>query len=62
MSIYSTISQPEFQRTMIVPVANRRRMSRAELLGLHSHQTVCGKTVHVWIRDSKYLGGRRVRE
>jgi hypothetical protein len=36
-------------------------MSPAELLGQHTHQTVCGKCVHVWIRDGKYLARGRYR-
>jgi len=39
--------------------ADRRPMSRAELLGQHSHQTVCGKSVHVWSRGGKYLARGR---
>lgn len=34
-------------------------MRQAELLGQHSHQTVCGQSVHVWIRDNKYLARGR---
>ena len=36
-------------------------MVRAGLLGHHTHQTVCGKCVHVWIRDGKYLARGRHR-
>jgi hypothetical protein len=44
-----------------------RRMLRAELLGAHTHQTVCGIEVHVWLRDGKFLArgsyqGRRFGE
>ena len=37
----------------------RRRMVRAELLGQHTHRTECGKEVHVWKRDGKYLARGR---
>jgi hypothetical protein len=39
--------------------APRRRMVRAELLGQHSHQTTDGQSVHVWVRDNKYLARGR---
>ncbi|MCY2995647.1 MAG: hypothetical protein NTY19_48545 [Planctomycetota bacterium] len=39
----------------------RRRMVRAELLGQHSHQTADGQSVHVWVRDQKYLARGRHR-
>ncbi len=38
-----------------------RRMVAAELLGQHTHHTVCGKAVHVWLRDGKYLARGRYR-
>jgi hypothetical protein len=41
------------------PPILRRRMIPAELLGGHSHMTTCGKGVHVWIRDGKYLARGR---
>jgi len=34
-------------------------MVRAELLTEHTHQTVCGQRVHVWIRNKKYLARGR---
>ena len=42
-------------------------MVRAELLGQHSHQTVCGKNIHIWQRAGKfiargYIDGKRFGE
>ncbi len=34
---------------------NTRPMVRAELMGSHSHDTLCGVEVHVWMRGGKYL-------
>jgi hypothetical protein len=34
---------------------DRRSMVRANLLGQHSHQTVCGKNIHIWQRAGKYI-------
>jgi hypothetical protein len=36
-----------------------RRMTRAELLGSHSHGTLCGPRVHVWRRAGRYLARGR---
>src|SRR5262249_21433002 len=36
-----------------------RRMVRAELMGGHSHSTLCGVWVHVWRRGDKYLARGR---
>src|SRR5205807_9376577 len=36
-----------------------RRMVRAELMGSHSHVTLCGVQVHVWHRGGKYLARGR---
>ena len=36
-----------------------RRMIKAELLGQHSHATLCGIDVHVYVRDGKYLARGR---
>lgn len=30
-------------------------MARAELLGQHSHQTICGKNIHIWQRAGKFI-------
>ncbi len=37
----------------------QRRMQRAELLGRHTHDTQRG-TVHIWVRDGKYLARGRL--
>src|SRR4051794_11990244 len=42
-----------------------RRMSRATLMGRHSHRTSSGVELHIYIRDGKYLArgsleGRRI--
>ena len=34
---------------------DRRKMVRAELLGQHSHQTICGKNIHIWQRAWKFI-------
>jgi integrase len=34
---------------------NERRMTRAELLGRHTHETIQGICVHIWLRARKYL-------
>ncbi|PHS04711.1 MAG: hypothetical protein COA78_16170 [Blastopirellula sp.] len=34
---------------------NSRKMERAQLLGQHTHETLNGTKVHIWIRDGKYL-------
>ena len=34
---------------------SHRKMVKADLLGGHSHETACGKTVHVWKRGETYL-------
>lgn len=36
-----------------------RRMVSAELLGRHSHETVDGQKVHVWVRNGRYLARGR---
>jgi hypothetical protein len=36
-----------------------RQMVRTNLLGQHTHRTVDGQAVHVWIRDGKYLARGR---
>lgn len=46
---------------------DRRRMVRSELLGQHTHQTVCGKSIHIWQRAGKfiargYVDGKRFGE
>lgn len=38
-----------------------RRMTRADLLGGHTHQTLCGKRVHVYRRDGTYIARGRLR-
>lgn len=35
--------------------ADRRRMVRAELMGRHTHVTLCGVRVHIWSRCGKYI-------
>jgi hypothetical protein len=35
-------------------------MVRAELLGAHSHRTLCGVTVHIWKRRDNYLARGRI--
>ena len=37
------------------PAPAPRRMVKAELLGLHSHRTVCGAAIHVYSRDGRFL-------
>jgi hypothetical protein len=41
------------------PPADNRPMRRADLLGSHSHSCTNGVTVHVWIRDEKFLARGR---
>lgn len=38
-----------------------RRMTRADLLGGHTHETLCGKRVHVYRRDDTYIARGRLR-
>src|SRR4051812_13464467 len=37
------------------PASRDRRKSRAELMGGHTHSTLCGVQVHVWLRGRTYL-------
>ena len=39
--------------------ADSRRMIRSELMGAHSHSTLCGVKVHVWRRGGKFLARGR---
>src|SRR4051812_36639911 len=38
---------------------SRAKMARAELMGSHTHHTIDGVGVHVWLRDGKYLARGR---
>lgn len=39
-----------------------RRMVRAELLGSHTHQTICGSNVQIWKRGDGYLARGRYQK
>ena len=42
------------------PLAQDRRMIRAELMGSHSHDTAGPVRVHVWQRGGNFLRGDRI--
>ena len=44
-----------------LPDTLSRKMARAELMGGHTHTTLCGAQVHVWKRGRKYLARGRLQ-
>src|SRR5262245_49918132 len=52
------IGTPSIKLSM-PPAADSRRMVRAELMGGHTHVTLVGIHVHVWLRGDRYLARGR---